>query len=47
MTSLALLAASAAAPAHLNPVKLFLDADIVVQVVMIGRAFVGRTKGNS
>ena len=36
MTSLAFLAASAAAPAHLNPVKLFLDADIVVQVVMVG-----------
>ena len=34
--TLALLAAGAAAPAHLNPVKLFLDADIVVQLVMIG-----------
>ncbi len=33
MTALALLAA---APAHLNPVKLFLDADIVVQLVMGG-----------
>jgi biopolymer transport protein TolQ len=29
-------AAAAGAPDHLNPVKLFLDADIVVQVVMIG-----------
>ena len=42
MTQLSLLAAAAseAAPqslsGHLNPVKLFLDADIVVQVVMIG-----------
>ena len=35
MNDLAILAA-AAAPAHLNPVKLFLDADIVVQLVMIG-----------
>jgi len=35
MTSLALLAA-ATGGAHLNPVKLFLDADIVVQVVMAG-----------
>jgi biopolymer transport protein TolQ len=35
MTILSLLAA-AEAPARLNPVKLFLDADIVVQVVMIG-----------
>ncbi len=33
MTTLSLLAA---APAHLNPVKLFLDADIVVQLVMGG-----------
>ena len=43
MTVLSLLApaadavsAAAGAPTHLNPVKLFLDADIVVQVVMIG-----------
>ena len=39
MTIAALLAAAAAAPAisaHLNPVRLFLDADIVVQVVMAG-----------
>ena len=36
MTDLAFLAAAAAAPRHLNPVKLFLDADIVVQVVMAG-----------
>lgn len=37
MTSLDLLSAAAsAAPRHLNPVKLFLDADIVVQVVMAG-----------
>ena len=44
MTLLSLLAAAsttaadaaAGAPTHLNPVKLFLDADIVVQVVMIG-----------
>ncbi|WP_374526773.1 protein TolQ [Novosphingobium sp.] len=36
MTTLALLAAAAEAPRHLNPVKLFLDADIVVQVVMAG-----------
>ena len=38
MTHLALLAAAAtgAAPQHLDPVKLFLDADIVVQVVMAG-----------
>src|SRR6218665_76755 len=43
MTVLSLLApaadavsAAAGAPMHLNPVKLFLDADIVVQVVMIG-----------
>lgn len=34
MTALSLLAA--AAPRHLNPVKLFLDADIVVQLVMAG-----------
>jgi len=31
-----LSAAAAAAPRHLNPVRLFLDADIVVQVVMVG-----------
>jgi len=39
MTALSLLAAAAGAigaPSHLNPVKLFLDADIVVQVVMVG-----------
>ncbi len=37
MTQLALLAAAAtAAPRHLDPVKLFMDADIVVQVVMAG-----------
>ena len=34
MTTLALLAA--AAPAHLNPLKLFADADIVVQAIMAG-----------
>ena len=39
MTLLALLAAAATPPvtsAHLNPVRLFLDADIVVQLVMAG-----------
>lgn len=38
MTALSLLAAAApkAFSGHLNPVKLFLDADIVVQVVMVG-----------
>ena len=38
MTSLSLLtaAAAAAAPQHLNPLKLFLEADIVVQIVMAG-----------
>ena len=36
MTILSLLAAGAATSAHLNPVKLFLDADIVVQLVMGG-----------
>jgi biopolymer transport protein TolQ len=36
MTILALLAPAAQAPAHLNPVQLFLDADIVVQLVMAG-----------
>lgn len=35
MTDLAYLAASGA-PARLNPIQLFLDADIVVQVVMAG-----------
>ncbi len=33
---ISLLAAAAGAPDRLNPVKLFLDADIVVQVVMAG-----------
>jgi biopolymer transport protein TolQ len=32
----ALAGSGAGAPAHLNPVKLFLDADIVVQLVMLG-----------
>jgi biopolymer transport protein TolQ len=37
MTALPMLAAAAnGAPAHLNPITLFLQADIVVQVVMIG-----------
>ena len=39
MTLFNLLAAAAAtadAPRHLNPVKLFLDADVVVQIVMAG-----------
>ncbi len=38
MTVLSLLAAASAAgvPTRLNPVKLFLDADIVVQAVMLG-----------
>jgi biopolymer transport protein TolQ len=36
MSLLNLLAVSSAAPGHLNPVKLFLDADIVVQAVMAG-----------
>ena len=36
MTALSLLAAGASTSAHLNPVKLFLDADIVVQLVMGG-----------
>lgn len=31
-----LLASAAGAPDHLNPVKLFLDADIIVQCVIIG-----------
>ena len=34
--SFIVLAAGAGAPAHLNPVKLFMDADIVVQLVMVG-----------
>lgn len=38
MTLLSIMSASVAvaAPTHLDPVKLFLDADIVVQVVMVG-----------
>jgi biopolymer transport protein TolQ len=36
MTDLNLLAAAAGAPSRLNPVQLFLDADIVVQAVMLG-----------
>ena len=36
MTLAALLAAASGAPTHLNPVKLFMDADIVVQLVMAG-----------
>jgi len=36
MTALSLLAVAAAAPKHLDPLKLFLDADIVVQLVMGG-----------
>ena len=36
MTDLTLLAAAAGAPSRLNPVQLFLDADIVVQAVMLG-----------
>ena len=36
MTTLSLLAAAAGAPSHLDPVRLFLDADIVVKVVMGG-----------
>ena len=36
MTALSLFAAGASTSAHLNPVKLFLDADIVVQLVMGG-----------
>jgi len=36
MTLDILVAAAAEGPRHLNPVKLFLDADIVVQVVMAG-----------
>ncbi|MHA6316512.1 protein TolQ [Altererythrobacter sp. CAU 1778] len=36
MTPLSILAAAGAAPTRLDPVRLFLDADIVVQVVMVG-----------
>ena len=36
MTTLNLLSAAAAAPKHLDPLALFLQADIVVKVVMIG-----------
>lgn len=36
MTSLALLATAADIPARLNPVRLFLEADIVVQAVILG-----------
>ena len=36
MTDLAILAAGAAAPSRLNPIQLFLDADIVVRIVMAG-----------
>lgn len=36
MTMIALLSAAAGAPTRLNPVQLFMDADIVVQVVMAG-----------
>lgn len=36
MTVLSLLSPAAAAPAHLDPVQLFLHADIVVQLVMAG-----------
>jgi len=36
MTLIDLLAAASGAPTRLDPVKLFLDADIVVQVVMAG-----------
>lgn len=36
MTALPLLSVAAAAPKHLDPLKLFLDADIVVQLVMGG-----------
>jgi biopolymer transport protein TolQ len=39
MSDFALLAAAAVAPQRLDPVKLFLDADIVVQVVMLGLLF--------
>ncbi len=36
MTILAILAAAGGEPRHLNPVQLFLDADIVVQAVIAG-----------
>jgi len=36
MTTIDLLAAGAENPGRLNPVRLFLDADIIVQTVMIG-----------
>ena len=36
MTQLSLLAVAAAAPKHLDPLALFLQADIVVQAVMVG-----------
>ncbi|MBS3929249.1 MAG: protein TolQ [Sphingomonadales bacterium] len=36
MTALSLLSVAAAAPKHLDPLKLFLDADVVVQLVMGG-----------
>ncbi len=36
MTTINLLSAAAAAPKHLDPLALFLQADIVVKVVMIG-----------
>jgi len=36
MTALLLLSVAAAAPKHLDPLKLFLDADVVVQLVMGG-----------
>ena len=38
MHLLATLSAGATGPAHLDPMKLFFDADIVVQVVMVGLA---------
>jgi len=36
MSEFSILAAAAGAPDRLDPVKLFLDADIVVQIVMVG-----------
>lgn len=36
MTEFAFLAATANAPSRLDPIKLFMDADIIVQAVMIG-----------
>ena len=36
MTALSTLAVAAAAPTRLDPLQLFLDADIVVQLVMVG-----------